>query len=76
MCWRARWDHQHQVCVSNVCVMQGMGKDKGLAGLFNRIANLGKGVVVGQVVGMLWALRHIIKGCMPAAAAQLASAIG
>ena len=44
-------------------IVQGMGEDKGLAGLFDRVGNLGKGVVIGNTVGMLWGLRipHWIK---------------
>jgi hypothetical protein len=44
--------------------MQGIGQDKGLAGLFSRIANLGKGVVIGSVVGMVWQSRHLIRGAI------------
>lgn len=40
--------------------LQGLGEDKGLAGLFDRISNLGKGVVFGQSVGIVWMLRGYI----------------
>ena len=54
-CWlcAAATDHEH------ICI-QGLGEDKGLAGLFDRISNLGKGVVFGQSVGIVWMLRGYI----------------
>ena len=36
-----------------------MGERKGLAGLFSRIANLGKGVVIGSTIGIVMQLKPL-----------------
>ena len=40
-------------------LMQGLGQNKGLTGLFDRIANLGKGVVIGTTAGILFQIKQI-----------------
>lgn len=39
--------------------LQGLGQNKGLTGLFNRIANLGKGVIIGTFAGILFQIKQI-----------------
>ena len=52
--------------------VQGLGMKRGLGGLFKRVGNLSKGVLVGQLVGLAWMLRGLVLSGAPQLAAKLA----
>lgn len=44
---------------------------KGLGGLFKRVGDLSKGVLVGQLVGIAWMLRGLVLSAAPQLTAKV-----